>query len=207
MATTKTNASKGAAITAAAKAGAEGEATSAAANVSVGTTITAEAGLPADEAGMKESGVQSPSAPLTTTEILKKVNEQISNDIIYEYWKNLGQFGDTHPRMTGPYSKDIYTNSSAFLSYDTAHADDHRAKKLIIDGLDKFNKYFEQSKGFSIRQPSATIPVITKFISTLLSPPPSTDIMEVQKMVKLVYQFANTTRKDSPFIGVTRVRP
>ena len=194
LATTQTNVSKGTATTAAAEAGAEGAATLAAANVSVRTTTTGAAGLAMNKAAMRAIGqLQQASASLTTTERLKKANEQISNDTIYEYCGDYGQFGDMQPCTTGPYSKDIYTNSSAFLSYDTAHAEDRRLKHLIINGMKAFNTFFEKSEVFSIRQPSATLLVITASISKLLSSPPSMDIIEVQKMVKLVYRFANTT--------------
>ena len=149
LATTQTNVSKGTATTAAAKAGAEGAATLAAANVSVRKITTGAAGLAMDEAAMRAARqLQQASASLTTTKCLKKANEQISNDTIYKYWGDYGQFGDKQPRTTGPYSKDIYTNLSAFLSYDTAHAEDCRSKHLIIDGLKAFNIFSRSLKAF-----------------------------------------------------------
>ena len=129
LATTQTNLSKGTATTAAAEAGAERAAILAVATVSVGTTTTVTAGPAVGKVAMIAARqLQQVSASLTTTERLKKANEQILNDTIYKYWGDYGQFGDKQPSTTGPYSKDIYTNSSAFLSYDTAHADDRRSK-------------------------------------------------------------------------------
>ena len=84
----------------------------------------------------------------TTTERLKVVNEQVSNDIIYKYWEDYGQFGNKQPRTTGLYSKEMYTNSSAFLSYDTAHAEDRKLKHMITDGLNAFDTFSRSLKTF-----------------------------------------------------------
>mmetsp|Transcript_13659 Transcript_13659/g.14987 ORF Transcript_13659/g.14987 Transcript_13659/m.14987 type:complete len:163 (+) Transcript_13659:354-842(+) len=95
--------------------------------------------------------------------------------------------------MTGLYLKPVYTNQNKFLSYDTAHATNRKLKHIIMDALNAFNTIFEKYEGFSIWQPKATHLAITTSISKLLVLPLSMDILEVQKMVKLLFRFANTS--------------
>ena len=66
-------------------------------------------------------------------------------------------------------------------------------KHLLLTGLNKFNIIFEKSEGFSIWQPKATLSVITTFSYKLLDAPASLSISGVQKTVKLLFRFGNTS--------------
>ena len=63
----------------------------------------------------------------------------------------------------------------------------------MLEGVDEFGKIFQKYETFLIRDPKATLPVITAFITKLLVSPTSLDILEVQPIVKVLYRLANTT--------------
>ena len=56
----------------------------------------------------------------------KAANESLSKDIIYTYWNDYGQFGNTKIRKTGHYSNAAYIGVEEYLSYDSAHVDDRK---------------------------------------------------------------------------------
>ena len=63
----------------------------------------------------------------------------------------------------------------------------------MLDGVDEFGKIFQKYETFPIRDPKATLPLITAFITKLLVSPTLLDIMEVQPINRVLYRLANTT--------------
>lgn len=125
---------------------------------------------------------------------LKAANETLSKDIIYTYWNGFGQFGDKKICMKGSYTNVIYTGQKEFLSYNTAHASDLRSKHiLLLTGMKEFKTIFKKYEGLSIWQPTATLLVITTIISKLQDAPALIKISNVQKIVKLLFRFVNTS--------------
>ena len=59
--------------------------------------------------------------------------------------------------------------------------------------MNEFDKIFQKYETFPIRDQKATLPAITALISKLLVSPTSLDILEVQPIVKVLYQLANTS--------------
>ena len=50
------------------------------------------------------------------TELTKAANARLSEDIIYTYWDDHGQFGNNNPHKTGPYSSPAYTGAKEYQS-------------------------------------------------------------------------------------------
>ena len=121
------------------------------------------------------------------TKRVKTANDQLLKDVIYIFWKDYKQFGDTKICTTGHYANLVYPGAKEFLSYDTAHITDQRMKASMLNRMNKFSTIFKEYEGFSIRQPKSTLSAITAFISKLLVLPLSMDIRDVQKTVKLLF--------------------
>ena len=90
------------------------------------------------------------------TKRAKAANDLLSEAVIYTYWKDYGQFGDTKPRTIGHYANSVYTGAKKVLSYDTAHVMDQRMNAIMLNGVNEFSTILEKYEGFSIRHPKAT---------------------------------------------------
>ena len=58
------------------------------------------------------------------TELTKAANERLSKEIIYTYWEDYGQFGNTKTCKTDHYPNSAYTGVNEYLSYNSTHVDD-----------------------------------------------------------------------------------
>ena len=128
-------------------------------------------------------------------ELTKVANERLPKDIIYTYWDDYGQFGNAKTYKTGHYSNSACTGVKEYLSYDSAHVDDYKKNAIMLDGMNEFDTLFGKYEKVSIWHPKATLLAITAFISKLLVIPTTIDIWDIQLTVKVLYQFANTTRE------------
>ena len=110
------------------------------------TSIVAAGNSAGDAAAsiVPETMKPAPGAPVTAkigsllgkgpnrTKLTKAANARLSEDIIYTYWDDHGQFRNNNPRKTGPYSSPAYKGTKEYQSYDIPHAEDHKKEAYLV---------------------------------------------------------------------------
>ena len=162
--------------------------------VSEETTSVAVANTAVDGAGVAAAGIKAANSPL-------------SKNVMYTYWEDYLQFGDTTNRKTGNYANSAYTGVKEFLSYDTAHYTDQNMMAIMLHGVNVFDTIFQKYEGISIRNTKAILLTITNFISKLLVVPSALNIWVYSQQLSYYINLQIPTRKDLPPIGIIKVLP